>query len=192
MPQQHKTYLVVCEGPSETAYLQELNRFFRESQINILFVPKSSNGGKYSLVEKKYREIYKNNKKSQIMIWVDYDIYWRNDQENRESYAAKSSKIPDFLFSRMNFEDYLTLHLEDRELKKWIIQCESHKHFTNPMHSTVYEPLFKDSLFENYKKGDMPFSITQERLNRLFEKNNDPRVPISCDFATKLQLLLVI
>jgi hypothetical protein len=190
MPQQQKTYLVICEGASETAYFQKLNRYLRESQINLTLLPKCCKGGQYSIVVQKYKQVFKGNKNSLILIWVDYDMYCRNDQGNQDSYNNKPSGIPDFLFSRMNFENYLALHMEKEQLDKWILQCVSHNHFQEPMHAAVYEDIFRETMFKGYKKGDMPFSITQDHLDRLFKTNKDPRIPISCDFATKLQSLL--
>ena len=78
-----KSIIVICEGKSETKYLQELNRFLRENSAenSIVFVPKTVWTGHFTEVVKKYRDERKLNKKANIEIWVDYDIYKRNEQK---------------------------------------------------------------------------------------------------------------
>ena len=85
-----KSIIVICEGKSETKYLQELNRFLRENSTenSIVFVPKTVGTGHFTEVIKKYRSERKLNKKANIEIWVDYDIYKRNEQKNCDKYKT--------------------------------------------------------------------------------------------------------
>jgi hypothetical protein len=99
---QNRNIIIVCEGPSEKAYIQELNRYLEEEDIPLHFIPRSSNGGQYSPVVKKYREVRKDNRTARIRIWVDWDRYRRNDNADMDNYRKKSNDIPDFLFSYMN------------------------------------------------------------------------------------------
>src|SRR5690554_5613842 len=96
--------IIVCEGPSEEAYIQELNRIFREKECHFLLIPRTSEGGDYKTVVNKYKSVRKNNPRDQIYIWVDFDLYKRNDKGNYDKYKNKPSHIPEFLFSKMNFE----------------------------------------------------------------------------------------
>ena len=53
---QNRNIIIVCEGASEKAYIQELNRYLEEEDIPLHFIPRPSNGGQFSPVVKKYRE----------------------------------------------------------------------------------------------------------------------------------------
>ncbi|MFI3242467.1 MAG: hypothetical protein R3Y43_07870 [Alphaproteobacteria bacterium] len=186
-----KIYIIVCEGPSEYAYLQELNRFLDALDASFTFVSKSSGGGHFRQVTQKFKDVKKDNKKaSNINIWVDADTYKRNDEGDREKYSKKDNKYPDFLFNTFNFEDFLTMHLNEEKVLEWQNICERRNHFTNPMHSSTYEPLVKEHLFPDYEKGDMPFEITKDNLERLFNNNNNPDIKFGSEFANFLERLL--
>lgn len=61
-------------------------------------------------MQQAYRKCRRADKHTQIVIWVDIDIYVRNEgaveERNAKGYAHKG-ELPDFLFSVMNFEDFL-------------------------------------------------------------------------------------
>ncbi|MGM0431229.1 MAG: hypothetical protein ACQEQU_00785 [Spirochaetota bacterium] len=186
MYKQNKPILIVCEGPSERAYMQELNRYFEEEDIPLILIAKPSNGGQYSLVIKKYKETRGANKNSIIHIWVDWDIYLRNDERNMDNYTRKPSGIPDFQFSYMNFEDFLSMHLSREELNWWWVSCTSRNHFTTPSHSNDYIPAFKECIDEEYTKGEIPIEINCQSLANMRRHQEDPSIPFKCDFAEVL------
>lgn len=55
---QNRNIIVVCEGASEKAYIQELNRYLEEEDIPLHFIPRPSNGGQYASVVKKYKSSF--------------------------------------------------------------------------------------------------------------------------------------
>lgn len=82
--------IVICEGNSEYAYIQNINRILRHKNFyGALFKPVSVNTGYFNIVKNKYRSEYKNNSKSSIIIWVDFDLYKRNDKDCMDSYKKK-------------------------------------------------------------------------------------------------------
>ncbi len=183
---QNKNVIVICEGPSERAYLQKLNRYFEEEDIEIRFIPRPSEGGDYENVVRKYREIRKGNRKSEILIWVDWDIYQRNNHSNMDHYQNKPHDIPEFLFSYNNFEDFLSMHYDRAELDTWVASCVGRNHFVTPSFSREYMPGFIVFIGCSYKKGSIPIEITEYSLSNLQTHQEDPSIPIKCDFARVL------
>ena len=105
--------MVVCEGSSEVNYITRLNRIFCYSDSKcMVFKPYNAGGGRYSFVSKKYNEVLAGNRKleSRIKIWVDQDLYVRAGTEENRMYCSRCKLVPKFMFSLMNFEDYLTMH----------------------------------------------------------------------------------
>ena len=182
----NKIIVVVCEGASEKAYLQELNRYFDEEAIPLSFIPKSADGGDYAKVARKYREVRKANHKEEIIIWVDWDIYQRNDRKNLDNYHRKPADIPDFLFSYKNFEDFLSMHFDRAEMDKWMSSCIGRNHFDTPSHSSEYLEDFITFIGKSYTKGEMPIDITFHALENLKRHQKDESILIKCDFAEKL------
>ena len=183
---QNKTIIVVCEGASEKAYIQELNRYIEEQDIPLHFIPRPSNGGQYAHVIRKFREERKNNNTYRILVWVDLDRYKRNDRSDMDNYRKKSNDIPDFHFTHMNFEDFLSMHRDRSEMERWWTLCVSRGHFTTPSHSSEYMPAFTTFIGGRYSKGDMPIAIDCHSLNNLRIHQNDASVPFKCDFAAEL------
>lgn len=187
---QNRNIIIVCEGPSEKAYIQELNRYLEQEDIPLHFIPWPSNGGQYAPVVKKYREVRKDNRTAKILIWVDWDRYLRNDNADMDNYRNKSNDIPDFLFSYMNFEDFLSMHLNRDKMENWWISCNSRHHFDTPSHSKEYLPAFKLFIGTMYEKGEMPIPIDCQSLENLRTHQNDVSVPFKCDFARELFRLM--
>lgn len=187
---QNRNIIIVCEGASEKAYIQVLNRHLEEEDIPLHFIPRPSNGGQYSPVVKKYREVRKDNRTAKILIWVDWDRYQRNDNDDMDNYRKKPNNIPDFLFSYMNFEDFLSMHRKRSEMQRWWTSCVSRNHFSSPSHSNEYMPAFKAFIGETYEKGDMPIDIDCHSLENLRTHQNDSSVPFKCDFAKELFRLM--
>ena len=90
--------IVICEGRSEFAYVQSLNRILTTVEGRAAFVPKSADCGNFSAIKRCYQKQKKSNRESEILIWVDRDIYVRSKAEI-EAYAKKKN-IPDFFFRR--------------------------------------------------------------------------------------------
>ena len=188
-----KSIIVICEGKSENKYLQELNRFLRETTVDnsIVFIPKEVGTGHYTEVIKKYRNERKLNKKANIEIWVDYDIYKRNEQKNYNKYESKPKGIPNFKFNYFNFEDFLIMHFDDKVLNKWKEVCKVNDHFNEPMKSDKYLNLIKN-IFLDYDKGSLTslFVFSKRTLENLF-KHNAEQSEIKSDFAEFLRGILV-
>lgn len=187
-----KNIIVVCEGNSERAYIQELNRYLENNGIPLHFLAKPSNSGQYTQVIRKYKEIRKNNDKIEILIWVDWDRYQRNDNDDMKNYEKKPEGIPDFLFSYKNFEDFLSMHFNREKMLQWLNSCIKRKHFETPSHSREYIPEFQIFIGGTYEKGDMPIELNNYTLENLRAHQNDTTIPFKCDFAKKLLLLIDI
>ena len=167
-------YIVLCEGESEFNYITSLNRIlcFRNNTYAILFKAVLIGSGKFVTVKREYDKALKNNKKEKdnILIWIDYDIYQRNENDNNTLYKNKLG-IPDFLFSYMNFEDFLILHLSKNVVDEWYKKCKDH-FFYNPKSSKEYLPLFK-KYFCDYKKGELPIQLNKNTLENMFKNLNE-------------------
>jgi len=178
--------VIVCEGPSEVAYIQKLNRLLREIDMQAILSPKPVHTGIYKTVMDKYKAEKKNNPRTKISVWVDYDLYARNNSNCMTGYNETKDKVP-FMFSKQNFEDFLALHLDDEKLNNWLNVCNVNNHFRVPMHENVYEPLVKQHLFSNYEKGDLPFELTLAMIGNLFRHHADPKIPLRSDFTDFLK-----
>lgn len=189
----NKTIILLCEGASEVAYIQELNRYLRENECDFVFIPKQVGSGFYTDVYKKFKEENKANPKTPKKIILDDDIYVRNADKCERNNSAKYAESPiksEMLFNTHNFEDFLMLHCDDETLNRWVATCVEHNHVNVPMHSEEYEPLVND-FFPGYAKGAFPFSaITQGMLDNLFRHNEDLSIFIKSDFASYLKELL--
>lgn len=184
---QQEVHIIICEGSSEVAYLQELNRLLRENEIPLVYIQKPCDGGQYSKVVRKYKEVRKENRRSPIHICIDYDTYLRNNSNNWTSYRNRPQGIPEFLFTTMNFEDFLSLHLDKTLSDSWHHLCSRNNHFSSPMHSETYTPLFTANIVPGYRKGEIPFSLSAGHLFLLFDNLNNPENPFPCGFGALLQ-----
>jgi len=178
--------IIVCEGHSEVAYIQQLNILLREIGVQAVLHPKLVGTGLYSFMMKKYREEKRKNRRTEISVWVDYDLYARNYNNCMTNYNKIKDKIW-VMFNRQNFEDFLALHLDDEKLKNWLNVCNAKNHFNNPMHSDMYVPLVQQHLFSDYKKGDLPLELTLEMIENLFRHHADSKILLSSDFTDFLK-----
>lgn len=185
----NSSYIVICEGNSEYAYIQKLNRFLSENGYTFILNPKIVGCGHFKDVQRRYKIEKKNNTRTPIVIWVDKDTYIRNDCGDKDNYEAKNDNLPKFMFSIMNFEDFLALHTKPNKLEKWFQVCSRQKHHITPMKEDVYLPLVQKHLFADYKKGDIPFDINMQALNALFSNNEAPFI-FRCDFADFIKELM--
>lgn len=200
---QRALYVVVSEGASERAYLQMLRSFLvnhmplcDDLQPRLNFIPKITNdgvgGGAFSLVRKTYLACRKADRRTPIAIWVDMDIYVRNGNaaecRNARMYAQKGA-LPDFMFSVMNFEDFLALHFDDDLFEQWYNAMRMRRHFATPLRSADYAPIFapiwtsqmnrKGLVGGQYAKGDMPANfISDTMLRNMMRHARDQRMAI--------------
>lgn len=188
---------VVCEGKSEKAYLAQLNRLFRESGVPIIVKDEVAGGGGYALVTDTYK---KTQKKSGIRkvgphtpqpwIWVDSDLYERNERDCHTRYQNRPNGIPAFLFSHHNFEDFLVLHLGDEQVAQWVNLCNGG---SDPLHERDYLPLLP-ALFPDYQKPNLPAALlvlTPHHLANAYRHSRDTAIPFHCDFIERLVPLII-
>ncbi len=190
-----KQMILICEGRSEFVYIQRLQSFLDEQStdwdVPLKFVPGDAGGGSYGKVISRYKTERKDNKRARIEVWVDHDLYLRNDKGNMNQYLRKPSGIPDFRFSYHNFEDFLVLHMDDEKVREWTGCVHSTGHITTPLHTAEYSVMF-EKIMPGYRKGGLsPDFISKESLWRLKQNNQKPIIPPSSapgftDFATFL------
>ncbi len=157
-------HIIVCEGESEWAYLQRLQSFLEEQQIADgafepalrFIVPERVivKTGTFGKLKTRYNQIRKENRRTSIQIWADFDLYHRNDKHCGDHYAHKTAGIPNFLFSYHNFEDFFALHSDGDRFDAWR-RFGARGHFTTPLHSDGYLPEI-ESIFPDYTKGGLP------------------------------------
>lgn len=113
--------------------------------------------GAFGKIKSTYNQNRRCNKAASIQVWVDFDLYHRNDKKSGDLYAAKTSGIPDFLFSFHNFEDFFALHHDGTALTEWLKfgSPAGLRHFTDPLHSVGYLPEIQ-RIFPGYAKGGLP------------------------------------
>lgn len=189
--QQDKIEIILCEGKSEMAYVQQLNRLLKFDcgpYYRPAFAAYVIGTGKFSGVKQKLGEVKRENPRTDIKIWLDKDLYLRDQKEIDQLNKYKSS-FPPILFSIMNFEDFVALHCEDELLSEWIFRCEELDHFKVPLHSEVYEPEFR-KLFPNYRKGIFPFELKRSNIELMFSRVVDGSCPIKNDFGVYLKKLM--
>lgn len=193
-------YRLICEGPSEWTYLQRLAAFIVDQlppmedgfTPRLSFFPTVTNdkigGGSFKLVQRTYRKVCPQNRKLPLGIWVDCDIYIRNsnasERANAAGYAQKKT-MPDFNFMVMNFEDFVAMHFPDEVFEAWKIEMQNAGHFTVPLHSIDYEPLFEEiwqrylqvegcSGMGAYTKGSLPEDfVTEASLKNMMRHCQD-------------------
>ncbi len=192
MAERNKLIIVICEGHSEESYLIELSKVLREARIPVKFCPKLAGGGHFKTLAKKYKEIKRHERKSaKAIIWADKDIYERNDCNSNDDYLKKHPSIPDFYFNYYNFEDMLILYFPIDEIQKWQKILDKRKHFKKPLHSSEYEPLFKEQILPEYEKGSFPLdNFSLDDIKNAIKNNNDKNIKFKSEFLTFLEEII--
>lgn len=189
--QSRKSYIVLCEGASEVAYITELSKFLQENDINISFTAKNAGGGQKSNIEKKLKEVLRQNKNKldNYFIFLDKDIYIRNPKKNTPSARFKEL----YYFNTYCFEDFLVLHLDKPIVIDWYLASfqVQQKYFNSPDADTdteISELLESKQIFRNYKKGELPpeIKISLASLRKLVDNCNDPEIKFKSDFVAKI------
>ena len=182
-----KPYLLICEGDSEFAYVQELNRFLNEQGLPIVFVAHNAGGGGFKNLRQVCRTM-KTRKNGRTFVVADKDIYCRDDNGNGAMYDREWKHMPPFLFQYWNFEDFLLMHFPAEILSAWRAEAERSGHLTNPLHSGEFMPVFTAFCASNstalgfvfsYEKGDIPFALTKAHMECLFTNNEAGGFPHS-------------
>lgn len=158
--------LVICEGASEVNYIQLLNRILRSADGRAVFVPRNANGGSPKKIIYALKEQRRLNRKMSAWIFFDEDIYSRDPAS--KSILEEKIGPATLQVNRMNFEDTIMLHEPYDKLMEWIRVCKNHHHFSSPLHEEEYLPLFK-AYFPDYHKRELPFELTNTRLEQAFE-----------------------
>lgn len=193
-------YCLICEGMSEWTYVQRLKALL-SGRLPLMedgftprldFYPHITNdkigGGSFVLVKRTYRKLRPQNKRLPLRIWVDCDIYIRNDTEkeraNATGYAARGN-MPEFNFMVMNFEDFVAMHFNDDVFEVWKCKMKGVGHFSVPLHSAEYKPHFEEiwqrhmasstAVYKtSYTKGSLPEDfVTVESLKNMIRHCND-------------------
>ncbi len=183
-----KTITVICEGQSEIAYINSLNRFFREEEIDWVLNPVKAVNGQYREIRRTYNALKRTGRKARIEILVDRDIYIREEKE-RDGYRNREKDgLPFFRFSYMNFEDFLILHLPRRTALRWSDAARSVFHDVAPLAARDYLSLLSSQRVwrRRYKKGRMPFRIDWQSLDNLIRNDSDGRIFMHSDFTDLL------
>lgn len=178
-----KTYLIICEGASEYAYVQELNRYLNARGSQIVFVARNAGGGGFKSLRQLCRAM-KTRANGRTFILADHDVYFRDDNDNGTQYELEKSVMPSFLFQKWNFEDFLLLHFPDNVVQAWRDVCARNRHLAQPLHAEQFGPMYAAFCKQHanelayqlpYEKGDMPFSIKDRHMCCLLQNRN-------CDF----------
>lgn len=186
-------YLVICEGDSEVAYVQELNRYLNEQGRSLVFQTVNAGGGGFSSLRQCCRD-RKTRRNGRTFVMADKDIYQRNENGNEDSYEHEKDVLPPFLFQSWNFEDFLVLHFPTVIVEEWRNLSAMNGHLGNPKQAKDYAPIYAEFCQRHadvlaydlpYDKGDMPFALTTKHMVDLFA-NNKQEFPHS-DFAELLK-----
>lgn len=185
----NSVYLVICEGDSEIAYVQELNRFLNEQGCRVVLQTVNAGGGGFSSVRQCCRD-RKTRRNGRTFVMADRDIYFRNDNGCGEALEQDKDLLPPFLFQSWNFEDFLLMHFPAELVGEWRKLSRINGHLRDPKCANDYRPIY-DEFCRNhaevlgydlpYEKGDMPFELSTRHMENLM-KNSSDEFPKS-DFA---------
>ena len=164
-----KKIIIVCEGKSDFSYLNALQRFI-DNDIKLTeghddpllrFVPcpepLGTCTGTYDKIVAVYWSVVEDFAPDPVEIWVDADIYIRNEELNSTpgkfngtEYRNKPLDIPEFNFSFHNFEDFIVLHADDATFLRWkeiVLSAKGgqneNAHHDWPLPRSDYAPLFQ-------------------------------------------------
>jgi len=169
-------HLIVCEGESEWTYLQRLQSFLNQQEVEgggfeppLIFVAPAraiAKTGSFGKIVTTFKKTRRENRTRSVRIWTDFDLYHRDDNNCAAHYAQKPQGIPNFLFSCHNFEDFYALHWDGTALQDWL-NFGNRGHFATPLHADGYLPEIK-RIFPGYGKGSLsPDFLTWDRLRNL-------------------------
>ena len=170
-----KPILIICEGDSEYAYVQEVNRYLNDAGSRRVFIARNAGGGYFGNI-RQYCRALKTKRNGRTFVLADADIYERNDRGCGDQYAAEKEIVPPFLFQRWNFEEFLLLHCSREVVLDWLEIAKASGHLASPKHSEEFMPIFADFCEAHadrlgfvlpYEKGDVPFPLDATRIANL-------------------------
>lgn len=162
------TVLIVCESESEKAYIQQLNRLLSRGEYGgAAFCPYPVGNGHFKPVRKEYKRVQSSQRNCTLIIWVDRDIYIRNENDCETNRLATKDMC--FYFSIMNFEDFLMLHQDAAAAQKWFSAIAAKKHWANPLTDDQYLPEFL-KFFPDYKKKGVAIRFNEREPNKSVSK----------------------
>ena len=178
-----KYYKILCEGESEEVYIKHINKILRDRNIDTLLGTHTFKNGDFNNVMKIVKK-YNHKDKQKLRIWIDEDIYKRNEQQNYTKYLEYKNKMPDFLFTQYNFEDFLIMHLDDKIIIEWQEKLIKRNNFNVPLISDEYIDLLKKNIniFRDYKKGVLPFDITLDNIKQAYKTHQATNIKFKSDF----------
>lgn len=167
----HQVIFFICEGETERAYLQQWNLLFVERNKPYRFNALVAGGCQERLVIRSYRQRrWKKGEK----------VYMILDRDRYPAGSEKLEKLAPVLWSRQNFEDFLSLHLPFDLAAEWCATCIRRGHFQTPMCAEAYFPLFQELFqraYPSFQKGQMPNGfVCDETLLNLQRNYTDTRL----------------
>ena len=178
--------LVICEGASEVNYIQHLNRILCSAEGRSVFVPRDANGGAPKKILSLLRREQKHNRGMTKWIFLDEDIYCRDPNLKLALQQKQGNAL--IHFNRMNFEDVVMLHEPYPRLMEWVQLCRQLRHFTSPLSEEEYLLHFK-KFFPNYHKRELPFELTNTRLEQAFFNLKNQK-DIQSSLLSSIEMLL--
>lgn len=145
---------------------------------------KDMGGGTLNSIRREIRKFRKNSPRSKFVVWLDEDLCVRDTGIRDEFQKIADMEI---YFSQFNFEDFLVLHLDHTYICPWENVCVAHGHFLNPLAKRTYIHLFREHVFNGYEKGELPFQLTWEHINRLYRNNDDKTIRFKSSFCNFLK-----
>jgi hypothetical protein len=202
--EQKKIYYILCEGNSEVNYITKLNKFLDQENYNFTFCSENLYGcfpSKKDNEKSAYRRIIRifeeklivKTSKGLFLIWLDNDIFKRQGGLKKQILEQKFSKFRtihkkiEIIYSYENFEDFLSMHLDQKKFEKWESICSESNHFENPMIASIYEEKMQ-TIISNYSKEKLPseIQINRETMLVLKERQNDKNFHAKCDLISFL------
>lgn len=182
------TYYFICEGKSEFAYIQLLNRFLHAESVPIYFKAYDAKGGKPNNIKLCFKHIKQHHRDArEVYAFLDLDIYFREDED---ILALPDNVI--YLFNNWNFEDFLVLHYDGDIVSTWHSSCCTSGHAQTPEHSSAIVSRIRNDIFPGYTKGEFPdgFKIDWDAIHKLFKNNGKCKYFLLSDFVYFLKCLL--
>ncbi len=151
----YRVLYFVCEGESEEAYIQKLNRFLKDYGIrcSLKLIGEDMDGGDsyHALNQKRKSKCIP--QQDERFFLIDSDKVQRKELDLRDIQSI--DKQATILLNTYNYEDYLALHLPPEQANEWLTVFTEAGHFQKPLHSHNYMPLYR-KVYPGYRKGSLP------------------------------------
>ena len=196
--EQKEIIYILCEGNSEVGYITKLNKFLDDNDYDFTLQSENLHGcfqsktdtekNAYSKISKIVKkDLLSKSKKGLFIIWLDDDVFKRGELkkdilESRLKNFNSTHKTVKIIYSYENFEDFLSMHLEQKLFEQWEKICLEQNHFETLMISTVYEPLIR-TIIEKYSKEKLSseIHIDIDTIKILKERQSNKNFHAKCD-----------